>query len=357
MKPKTNDRQETAVAEVRQVYADLAATPDRAQLCPPEGMLPLQAHRPHSVPDEGRSGCGGKCAPRDRTQAFARCARRRMPIAGDEDGQLFDLRGSTIWLPHAFLRGGGRTVCAARGRGLDSSAGTNRFRTGRRWSERPAPRRRGGFATIALMQRGVLAFLLAVTTVASPSWAALSPESVRAAAAYSASHGGASLLVLQAGKTLHESGANAARKIYSGTKAFWCLAALAAAQDGLLGLDDHVADTIPAWREDPRKERVTIRQLLDFSCGLDPGFRLHGDDPGDRDAIALRLPMVAEPGTAFIYGPSPLQVFHAVLKAKLHGRGAARISRAPGVAPAWSRPATLPAGSRRQSAARVRLAS
>ncbi len=169
------------------------------------------------------------------------------------------------------------------------------------------------------MQRAVLAILLAVTT-ASPSWAALNPASVRAAAAYSASHGGASLLVIQAGKTLYESGADAARKIYSGTKAFWCLAALAAAQDGLLDLDDHVADTIPEWRGDPRKERVTIRQLLDFSCGLEPGFRLHSDDPGDRDAIALRLPMVAEPGTAFIYGPSPLQVFHAVLKAKLHGQ-------------------------------------
>jgi CubicO group peptidase (beta-lactamase class C family) len=148
----------------------------------------------------------------------------------------------------------------------------------------------------------------------------MTPESVRAAAAYSESHGGAALLVLRAGKTLHESDANTPRKIYSGTKAFWCLAALAAEQDGLLRLDDLVADTIPAWRDDPRKARVTIRQLLDFSCGLDPGFRLHANDPGDRDAIAIRLPMVAEPGTAFIYGPSPLQVFHSILKAKLRGR-------------------------------------
>jgi CubicO group peptidase (beta-lactamase class C family) len=157
-------------------------------------------------------------------------------------------------------------------------------------------------------------------TAASPSFAALEPEAVRAAAAYSASHGGASLLVIQAGKTLHESGANTARKIYSGTKAFWCLAALAAAQDGLLSLDDRVADTIPSWQGDSRKARVTIRQLLDFSCGLEPGFHLQNDDPGDRDAIAIRLPMVADPGTAFIYGPSSLQVFHAVLKAKLHGQ-------------------------------------
>ena len=179
----------------------------------------------------------------------------------------------------------------------------------------------------ALMQRSALAFSVTIAIAAS-AHATLDPTSVRAAAAYSASHRGESLLVLQAGKTLYESSANSARKIYSGTKAFWCLAALAAAQDGLLSLDDRVADTLPAWREDPRKSHVTIRQLLDFSCGLDPGFRLHNDDPGDRDAIALRLPMVADPGAAFIYGPSSLQVFHAVLKAKLHGQAPRGISNA-----------------------------
>jgi hypothetical protein len=37
----------------------------------------------------------------------------------------------------------------------------------------------------------------------------------------------------------------------------------------------------------------------------------------DRDRTASRLPMVAEPGRAFIYGPSALQVFHQILKQKL----------------------------------------
>lgn len=168
---------------------------------------------------------------------------------------------------------------------------------------------------------GVLLSCIAVTSVR----AALDPNSVRAAAAYSALHRGTSLLVIQQGRTVLEQypsggGAGVRRKIYSGTKAFWNMAALAAAEDGILSLDERVADTIPSWRNDPRKARVTIRQLLDFSCGIEPGFRLHRDDPGDRDAIALRLPIVAEPGSAFIYGPSPLQVFHAVLKAKLNGQ-------------------------------------
>jgi CubicO group peptidase (beta-lactamase class C family) len=169
----------------------------------------------------------------------------------------------------------------------------------------------------------MLRFLTALSlfcTVGVAAKGALDPAAVRAAAKYSASQRGTSLLVIQGGRTLAEDNAGAAHKIYSGTKAFWCLAALAAAQDGLLSLDERVADTIPSWRNDPRKSRVTIRQLLDFSAGLEPVFRLHNDDPGDRDAIAIRAPVVAEPGTEFIYGPAALQVFHSVLKAKLRGK-------------------------------------
>lgn len=149
--------------------------------------------------------------------------------------------------------------------------------------------------------------------------AGVTPASVRAAAGYSASQGGRSFIAIQHGQTLFEQNAGEPRKIYSGTKAFWNLAALAATEDGLLNLDEHVADIIPAWHNDPRKARVTIRQLLDFSCGLDPVFYLHSNNPGDRDRIAIAAPLVASPGSAFIYGPSPLQVFHQVLKQKLHG--------------------------------------
>ena len=173
-----------------------------------------------------------------------------------------------------------------------------------------------------MMMRSFAALLILAAGAAS-AFAELNPEAVRAAAAYSKNRRGASLLIMQGGRTLHEQNATEARRIYSGTKAFWCLAALAAAQDGLLNLDDRVADTIPEWRNDPRKARVTIRQLLDFSAGLEQGLRLHRDNPGNRDAIAIKLPIVAEPGSAFIYGPSQLQVFHAVLEAKL-GRKPAR---------------------------------
>jgi CubicO group peptidase (beta-lactamase class C family) len=161
----------------------------------------------------------------------------------------------------------------------------------------------------------LLGWMLSSTVVATP----VNPNAVRTAAAYSRSAGGTSFLALQNGQTLLEQSAGEPHKIYSGTKAFWGLAALAAAEDGLLSLDERVAETIPAWKADPRKARVTIRQLLDFSSGLDPVFYLHNNNPGDRDGIAIRAPMVASPGSEFIYGPSALQVFHAVLKEKLHG--------------------------------------
>ena len=157
--------------------------------------------------------------------------------------------------------------------------------------------------------------LIGSTALAAP----VNPNAIRAAAAYSQSAGGTSFLAIQNGQTILEQNAREGHKIYSGTKAFWCLAALAAAEDGLLSLDENVANTIPAWQSDPRKARITIRQLLDFSAGLEPVNRLHNDNPGDRDAIAIRAPIVASPGSAFLYGPAALQVFHAVLKEKLRG--------------------------------------
>ncbi|HEX8077372.1 MAG TPA: serine hydrolase domain-containing protein [Chthoniobacterales bacterium] len=167
-----------------------------------------------------------------------------------------------------------------------------------------------------------LLFVAAGTATAAPA----NLDAITAAEAYSRSAGGSSFLAIQDGQVVLERSSGEAHKIYSGVKAFWCLAALAAAEDGFLSLDEKVADTIPAWKSDNRKARVTIRQLLDFSCGLDPVFNLHGN-PGDRDAIAIRAPIVAEPGRKFIYGPAALQVFHEVLKKKLDGSPTAYLER------------------------------
>jgi CubicO group peptidase (beta-lactamase class C family) len=151
---------------------------------------------------------------------------------------------------------------------------------------------------------------------------ALDVASMKAAAEYSAARRGVALLVIQNGKAILESypgdhSAQETHKIYSGTKGFWMFAALAAEEEGILKLDERVADTIEEWRRDDRKKHITIRQLLDFTSGLEPMYLLHGDTVADRDAVALRLPVVATPGERFIYGPASLQVFHELFRRKL----------------------------------------
>ena len=155
---------------------------------------------------------------------------------------------------------------------------------------------------------------------------ALPSTRIHAAADYSEQTRGKSLLIIQNGRTVLERYTNGYKsdelqKIYSGTKAFWTFSALIAQEHGLLDLDERVAKTLPEWKNERWKSSITVRQLLDFSCGLEPTFDLHEDGIHDRDAIAIGRPVVAEPASAFIYGPCSLQVFHAVLKRKLAGRG------------------------------------
>ncbi|PYL10693.1 MAG: hypothetical protein DME33_00010 [Verrucomicrobia bacterium] len=115
-------------------------------------------------------------------------------------------------------------------------------------------------------------FLLAFATSSSVSAEIRGADCVRAAK-YSESKRGVSMLVLQNGRTIFEHYANGGSAsgrwpIFSGTKSFWGIAALAAAHDGLFRLDDLVSDTIPEWKSDPRKSRITIRQLLDQTDGM-----------------------------------------------------------------------------------------
>lgn len=166
----------------------------------------------------------------------------------------------------------------------------------------------------------VLAFLFLVT--AALALDSLPMERIQALAAYSNAHGGHALLIRQNGKTLHESYTNGhtqnePHRIYSGTKAFWCLTAFTAEKDGLFKLEDRVADTITEWQSDQRRSKITIRQLLDFTSGLEPLFGLHQNDFKDRTAAALKAPLVGTTGQSFIYGPTSLQVYHELLKRKL----------------------------------------
>ena len=170
----------------------------------------------------------------------------------------------------------------------------------------------------------VVWFLVARSTV---SFAEIRPADCARAAKYSESKRGTATLVLQNGRTIFEHYANGGSAnqrwpIFSGTKSFWGIAALAAVHDGLFKLDDRVSDTITEWKSDSRKSQITIRQLLSQTDGIEGASRLQRSSIRDRNAMAIQLPVLANPGTAFIYGPSHLQIFSELLRRKLRGRSA-----------------------------------
>ncbi|MGB9474330.1 MAG: serine hydrolase [Candidatus Udaeobacter sp.] len=166
--------------------------------------------------------------------------------------------------------------------------------------------------------------LLVLATPASRG-AEIQPADCARAAKYSESKRGVSTLVIQNNRTIFEHYANGGSArgrwpIFSGTKSFWGIAALAAVRDGLFKLDDPVSDTITEWKSDPRKSQITIRQLLSQTDGMEAASRLQRPSMSDRNAMAIQLPAIVAPGSAFIYGPSHLQIFCELLRRKLKGR-------------------------------------
>ena len=175
------------------------------------------------------------------------------------------------------------------------------------------------------MRCRLLVFLFAFIVRSTTIFAEIRPADCAHAAKYSESKRGVSMLVMQNGRTIFEhyaNGGSAGRRwpIFSGTKSFWGIAALAGARDGLFKLDELVSDTITEWKSDPLKSQITIRQLLSQTDGIEGASRLHRPSIRDRNAMAVRLPVLAKPGSAFIYGPSHLQIFSEVLRRKLNGR-------------------------------------
>src|SRR6476646_3523024 len=183
-----------------------------------------------------------------------------------------------------------------------------------------------GFSWSRFAQRSGYSGLILITFATSPAvFAEIKASDCARAAKYSESRRGSAILVMQNGRTIFEhyaNGGSANRRwpIFSGTKSFWGIAALGAVQEGLFKLDDPVADTITEWKSDPRKSQITIRQLLSQTDGIEGASHLQRPSIRDRNAMAIGLPSVAEPGSTFIYGPSHLQIFCELLRRKLRGR-------------------------------------
>ncbi|MBK6407766.1 MAG: beta-lactamase family protein [Holophagales bacterium] len=176
------------------------------------------------------------------------------------------------------------------------------------------------------MRRAIL--LLAAALAARANAGTATPpssppiEALHAAAAYSAARED---LLPRAGRRpgrlrgLPERGAaTRPHELASGTKSFSGVMAAAAVKDGLLRLDERVVDSISEWRVDPRKAKVTVRQLLSLTSGVKTGGE-RGRVPTYADAVAA--PLADAPGQRFSYGAVPFQVFGEVMRRKLAPRG------------------------------------
>jgi CubicO group peptidase (beta-lactamase class C family) len=144
---------------------------------------------------------------------------------------------------------------------------------------------------------------------------------VEAALAYAERHALHALVIAQGERIAFERyGAGYDSKphaLYSGTKSFWGVLAVAAESDGLLDLDETVSKTLEAWAAGP-KSRVRLRDLLQLTSGI--GFGGLGSAVPPFDA-AIDVALKDEPGEKFTYGGIPLQVFGAVLARKLASEG------------------------------------
>jgi CubicO group peptidase (beta-lactamase class C family) len=157
--------------------------------------------------------------------------------------------------------------------------------------------------------------------VAASSAFGQTAASLQAAARYSAERAGDAVLVFRPDSLVFEDYQNGydgrvPHFLASGTKTFTCVIAGLAQADGLLDLDEPVARTLAAFRDDALKAQVTVRELLSLTSGLEPDLAA---SRGADYAAALDLPMVARPGERFAYGGASFHVFGELMRRKLNG--------------------------------------
>ena len=142
----------------------------------------------------------------------------------------------------------------------------------------------------------------------------------KAAADYSKAARGVAMLVMRNGEIIFEDYApiwNASKPhlLASGTKAFVGVLAACAVQDRLMTFDEKASDTLDEWRDGSPKEKVTIRQLLSMSSGIEGG-----ENPSASPLFQKSVDIAylgAEPGEKFSFGPIPYQCFGEILRRKL----------------------------------------
>lgn len=147
-----------------------------------------------------------------------------------------------------------------------------------------------------------------------------SPLDTKAAWNYAARNQTQALIIQQKGEILLEryssGGPETKRMLASGAKSFNGVLLAAAVDDGLVKWNTSAAELIPSWKEDARKSRVTLRQLISLDSGVGGGqIGLRGKSWAE----AVEAPARFEPGTRFQYGPTPFFVFGFALESALKG--------------------------------------
>ena len=142
------------------------------------------------------------------------------------------------------------------------------------------------------------------------------------AAHYSARHRERALLIWQKVRIRLERYATGgapdkAENIYSITKSVCALATFSAIGRSILQLDKPVSWTLTEWRNDPQKRKIRVRDLLNQTSGLSPGFaELCAGNIRNKEKVALRLPVNFAPGKKFAYGPSHYEALEVLCGAK-----------------------------------------
>lgn len=167
-----------------------------------------------------------------------------------------------------------------------------------------------------------LVLALSATSCAAqslPAESASKSDACQRAIAMSDADRGLAVLVLKDGEPVCSSPRptlDQPHELWSGTKSFLGIMAAIAAKDGLLSLDEPAAATLTEWQDDPQREKITLRHLLSMTSGHKSRV---GRPPGYGKAVASDI--AAPPGSKFLYGPVPSQIFGEVMRLKLQAYG------------------------------------
>lgn len=102
------------------------------------------------------------------------------------------------------------------------------------------------------------------------------------------------------------------------TKSIAALAATRAVAEGWLTPSERACETIPEWRADPWKSRITVLMLLQQVSGLEAGvIPLYRNQPADKGRAAVALRCVDPPGSVFRYGPGHWELLAELMRRKL----------------------------------------